>query len=61
MKKSQLVLTYNVPTGTPLVLGSDFIIKDNEQSTLLFNWDQMDRQMGTNPNKYINCWSNVCF
>ena len=42
-------LNYNVPTGTPLVLGSDFIVKDNEETQLLFNWDQMDRQMGTNP------------
>ena len=42
-------LSFTVPTGTPLVLGENFEIKDNEQSTLLFNWDQLDRQMGVNP------------
>ena len=29
---------YNVPTGTPLLLGNDFEILDNEQSEILFNW-----------------------
>ena len=42
-------LSFTVPTGTPLVLGENFEIKDNEQSTLLFNWDQLDRQLGVNP------------
>lgn len=40
---------YNVPTGTPLLLGNDFEILDNEQSEILFNWDQVDRELGVNP------------
>ena len=43
-------LTYTVPTGTPLVLGDDFEITDNEESNqMLFNWDQIDGEKTVSP------------
>ena len=43
-------LTYTVPTGTPLVLGDDFEITDDEESNqMLFNWDQVDGEKTVSP------------
>ena len=43
-------LSYTVPTGTPIVLGDDFEVSDNEESNqMLFNWDQIDGEKTVSP------------
>ncbi len=48
-KTAPTTFEYEIPTGTPFVLGEDFEVEDPDDDELLMNWDQLDGEKTANP------------